>query len=69
MPAPEVLSAASLRFVVANYAFIASVQARKLIRLVAPPLPKKSVDFSETPVIAKSYPVRTVIQLSRISGE
>jgi hypothetical protein len=28
--------------VVANYAFIASVQARKLIRLVAPPLPAKS---------------------------
>ena len=64
---PRSLTAASLRFVVANYAFIASVQARKLIRLVAPPLPKKSVDFSGTHVIAKSYPVRTAIQLSRIA--
>jgi hypothetical protein len=53
--------------VVANYAFIASVQARKLIRLVAPPLPKKSVDFSGTPNNAQSYPVRTAIQLSRIA--
>ena len=32
--------------VVANSASIVSVQARKLIRSVAPPLPKKSIDFS-----------------------
>lgn len=35
--------------VVANSASIVSVQARKLIRSVAPPLPKKSIDFSGFP--------------------
>ena len=38
-----------LPLVVANYALFASAQARKLIRLVAPPLPKKSADFSGSP--------------------
>lgn len=38
--------------VVANSASIVSVQARKLIRSVAPPLPKKSIDFSGLPEIS-----------------
>ena len=37
----------------------------KLVRSVAPPLPKKSYDFLGTPLfIAQSYPIRTVIQFS-----
>ena len=41
----------------------------KYAHAVAPPLPKKSNDFSGTPtVLAKSYPIRTVIQLFSTSG-
>ena len=37
----------------------------KFAHSVVPPLPKKSIDFSGAPtVLAKSYPIRTVIQLS-----
>ena len=41
--------AISVDIVVANSASIVSVQARKRIRSVAPPLPKKSIDFSGFP--------------------
>jgi len=38
----------------------------KFAHAVAPPLPKKSYDFSGAPtVMAKSYPIRIVIQFSR----
>ena len=52
-----------LALVITNFVSLISVQARKLTHAVTPPLPKKSNDFSGSPtVLAKSYPIQTVIQ-------
>ena len=66
VPAPEShRSVASLRRHKLCFAHSRAMH-EKFAHAVAPPLPKKSYDFSGTPtVVAKSYLIRIVIQFSR----
>lgn len=64
VPAPEShRSVASLRRHKLCFAHFRAMH-EKFAHAVAPPLPKKSDDFSGAPtVLAKSYPIQPVIQL------
>ena len=58
---PHLGGVASLKSSQATYRLLPCKHESSLISLFLL-FPKKSFDFSGTPVIAKSYPIRTVIQ-------
>lgn len=60
-PCPYLSGVALLTSSQATYRLLPCKQESSLISLLLL-FPKKSFDFSGTPVIAKSYPIRTVIQ-------
>lgn len=62
-PCPHLSSVALLTSSQATYRLLPCKHESSLISLLLL-FPKKSFDFSGTPVIAKSYPIRTVIQFS-----